>query len=101
MPLGHGSHVTAFSALEKRPLAQSVHALLSTDVPGLQVLQYPADAPPQPCRTPAVHGSEEHWTQAACPVAFWKKPVGQLWQTSPLLKRPTSHLVQNAWPPIG
>ena len=38
---------------------------------------------------------------APWPVAPWNCPLGQSWQTSPTLKRPGSHFVQNVCPPTG
>ena len=36
--------------------------------------------------------------QSLWPVLTWNWPAGQLWQTSPLSKRPASHFVQNVCP---
>jgi hypothetical protein len=99
--LGHGSHAAAFSAAEKCPATQAVHAAPLMNVPGLQVPQYPSDAPPQPWRPPAAQASAAHSMHSERPVAFWKVPVGQLSQTPPLAKVPVSHFVQYACPLAG
>lgn len=93
-------HAVACSASEKRPAMQASHALPLVIVPGLQVLQYPADAPPQSWRAPAAQASVTHSLHSDLPVAFWKEPTGQLSQLPPLAKRPVSHFVQKVWPPI-
>jgi hypothetical protein len=103
-PLGHGSHAAAFSAAEKCPAAQPVHALPSTAVPGLHVPQYPADAPPQPWRPPAAQTSAAHSMHSERPVAFWKEPVGQLSQTpapASALDVPTLHATHAVCPSSG
>ena len=57
LPAGHARQLPAFSVAEKRPAAQSSHTPPpSTKVPGLQMPQYPSEAPPHPFRVaPPTH----------------------------------------------
>jgi hypothetical protein len=66
----HGSHATAFSFAEYCPTAHFSHVLPLTIVPGLQMPQYPPDAPPQPLRCPPTLQTS-HGLQLLCPGKSW------------------------------
>jgi hypothetical protein len=55
-PSAHGWQASEFSVPEKRPAGQDAQIVLSMNVPGLQMPQYPFEAPPQPLRlAPVLH----------------------------------------------
>ena len=71
-------HAATFSAAEKCPAAQLVHALPTMNVPGMHVPQYPSDAPPQPLRcAPLGHPTLAQLTHCTWSVVFEKVSVGQ------------------------
>ena len=71
-------HAATFSAAEKCPAAQLVHALPSMYVPGLHVPQYPLNAPPQPLRcAPLGHPTLAQLTHCTWSVVFEKVSGGQ------------------------
>jgi hypothetical protein len=88
----HGSHVTAFSFAEYCPTAHFSHVPPLTIVPGMQMPQYPPDAPPQPLRCPPTPQTS-HSVQLLYPGKSWYVSTAHALQIAapPAEKNPAGH----------
>jgi hypothetical protein len=92
-------HASAFDLSEYCPAAQSTHEPLLTNVPGLQMPQYPSEAPPHPLRSPPPP-HDAHTVQLLWPALLMNVSEAQALQlaASPAEKKPAGHSVQSVLP---
>jgi len=99
LPAGHASQLAAFSNALNVPAGQSSHSSPFTKVPGLQIPQYPSDAPPQPLRF-APPSQSAHGLQLLCPASSWYVSIAHALQVgAPAADtKPAGHGEHAVWP---